>query len=114
MVTIHSLGEDRSFHFIEMEYVDGTSLRGIAEQDPPCTPLSCAQLGAQVASALAAAHAKNMVHGDVKPDNVLISRHSLAKLADFGLYFARRAGAKRLNWWEHLVSWRGTVRGEIQ
>lgn len=85
IVAIHSVGEDRSFPFIEMEYVDGLNLREVAELDPPCPPLKCARLGAQIASALSAAHARNLVHGDVKPDNVLVTHQSLAKLVDFGL-----------------------------
>jgi hypothetical protein len=71
-----------------MEYVPGGSLDGRAGVDPRLA----AHIGAQIADALVALHAKGIVHGDVKPGNVVVTREGTAKLADFGA--AYRVGGK--------------------
>jgi serine/threonine-protein kinase len=74
--------------FIAMRYVDGTDLRAIIQREGPLNVRRAAQIVAQVADALAAAHERQLVHRDVKPANVLIvgsppGEH--AYLTDFGL-----------------------------
>ncbi|MGA4842189.1 serine/threonine-protein kinase [Streptomyces sp. G45] len=66
--------------WLVMEYVSGGSLA----DRPPLTPQRAARAGAQIASALAALHAEGIVHGDVKPGNVVATPDGLVKLADFG------------------------------
>jgi eukaryotic-like serine/threonine-protein kinase len=87
--TIHDIDEDAGRHFIVMELVEGETLK-----DRLVTrPLSLDQmleLGIQIADALDAAHAHGIVHRDIKPGNVLITKRGQAKLMDFGL--AKRAG----------------------
>ncbi len=86
VVTIHNLGSDRGYHFIEMEYVaGGVSLRESIIREGPLEPVRASTLVRQVALALHAAHQSGLVHRDVKPANVLISTEGHAKLADFGL-----------------------------
>jgi serine/threonine-protein kinase len=86
VVTIHNLGSDRGFHFIEMEYIPGgVSLREAVVRGGPLEPVSAATLVRHVALALEAAHASGLVHRDVKPANVLLNAQGQAKLADFGL-----------------------------
>lgn len=90
VVTIHNLGTDGGFHFIEMEYVPGSlSLRDSLVKGGPFEPTRAARLVRQVLKALAAAHAAGLVHRDVKPANVLLTPEGNAKLADFGLAQAR-------------------------
>ncbi len=91
VVTIHNLGSDRGYHFIEMEYVPGgVSLRESVIREGPLDAIQSSTLLRQVSQALDAAHKAGLVHRDVKPANVLINDQGQAKLADFGL--VRRIG----------------------
>ncbi len=86
VVTVHNLGSDRDYHFIEMEYVPGgISLRETLIKEGPLEPVRASKLVRQVVQALGAAHGSGLVHRDVKPANVLLTREGQAKLADFGL-----------------------------
>ncbi len=86
VVTVHNLGSDRNYHFIEMEYVPGgISLRETLIKEGPLEPVRVSKLMRQVVQALGAAHQSGLVHRDVKPANVLLTKEGHAKLADFGL-----------------------------
>ena len=86
VVTIHNLGSDRGYHFIEMEFVPGgISLRESLIRDGAFEPIRASTLVRQVVLALGAAHQAGLVHRDVKPANVLLTSAGDAKLADFGL-----------------------------
>ncbi|WP_435011685.1 serine/threonine protein kinase [Tundrisphaera lichenicola] len=86
VVTVHNLGSDRNYHFIEMEYVPGgISLKETLIKEGPLDPIRATNLVLQVVKALAAAHDSGLVHRDVKPANVLMTPEGNAKLADFGL-----------------------------
>jgi tetratricopeptide (TPR) repeat protein len=85
--TIHEVGEDRDCTFIVMEHVEGSPLSDLMAAGP--TPSAKAlQLALQIASAVAHAHERGVVHGDLKSANVLLTVSSLIKVVDFGL--ARR------------------------
>jgi dienelactone hydrolase/predicted Ser/Thr protein kinase len=88
IVAIHDIdrssAEGAEYDFIVMEYVDGTSLDRVLEQKLLPVP-EALDYAVQIASALAAAHAAGIIHRDVKPANVMLSRSGEAKLVDFGL-----------------------------
>jgi serine/threonine protein kinase len=80
-------------HFIVMELVDGEDLAALATQRGPLPVAEVTAIVAQVCDALAYAHAQGVVHGDVSPGNILISRDDgTVKLTDFGLSRPRATG----------------------
>ncbi|HUP55701.1 MAG TPA: protein kinase, partial [Methylomirabilota bacterium] len=85
VVTVYDYGEDPSGPFIVMEYVDGEDLATILRRNGALPPTQAARIAAAVARALAASHARGIVHRDVKPGNVLIGRDGRVKVVDFGI-----------------------------
>jgi len=71
--------------YIAMEWVDGTSLRDRLAAGGPLPPAEAVDIVRQVAGALNAAHRQGLIHRDVKPANILITRQGRAKLSDFGI-----------------------------
>jgi eukaryotic-like serine/threonine-protein kinase len=71
--------------FIVMEFVDGQSLRAVLHERDRLGPDEVARIGAQIADALAHAHAHGVVHRDVKPSNVLLTPAGDVKVTDFGI-----------------------------
>jgi len=80
-------GRFEAFHtyFIAMEYCDGASLDRIVEEHGPLDVGDVRRILGQLAAALSYAHARRVVHRDVKPSNVMVTRDGVVKLLDFGL-----------------------------
>ncbi|HVS62011.1 MAG TPA: protein kinase [Thermoanaerobaculia bacterium] len=84
VVTVYDIGSDQGAAYIAMELIEGRSLAEHVAEGP--LPLDQAvDLAAQVARGLAAAHARGILHRDLKPGNIMISDDGLAKIVDFGL-----------------------------
>jgi serine/threonine-protein kinase len=90
IVAIYDWGQEDGTYFIVMEYVEGRALRDLIRSEGPLDPNQAAEITAEIASALAFAHRNGVVHRDVKPGNVLLTRSGTVKVTDFGI---ARAGA---------------------
>jgi eukaryotic-like serine/threonine-protein kinase len=84
-VTLYDVVRDRDHTFIVMELVDAPTLADVVEDEGPLAPRRVAEIGAQLAGALEAAHRAGIVHRDVKPGNVMVPEDGGVKLADFGI-----------------------------
>jgi serine/threonine protein kinase len=95
VVPIFRAGEEDGRLFLAMRFVSGDDLRTLVERDGPLAPDRAGAVIGQVAAALAAAHARGLVHRDVKPANVLVTGDDHCYLTDFGLVkdLAATAGA---------------------
>jgi len=85
IVPVFDWGEDGGTYFIVMELVEGTSLAEMLRGSTTISPARSAQIVAQVAAALGYAHRSGVVHRDVKPGNILITREGQVKVTDFGI-----------------------------
>lgn len=95
IVTVHDIGQDDSAgtSFIAMEYVEGYNLKEVLAQGRALSFDQIADLVAQVADALDFAHAKGIVHRDVKPANIILIEGNRAKITDFGIAKIASGGA---------------------
>ena len=85
IVQVYDVGEDERGPFIVMEYVDGETLAEELMRRGKLPPAEAVAIGVQLCSALEAAHAAQLVHRDIKPQNILRTRDGKVKLADFGI-----------------------------
>jgi serine/threonine-protein kinase len=85
IVTVIDRGSSDGNQFIVFEYVDGENLKQLLERTGPLSIDRVIELGIEIADALAFAHAHDLVHRDVKPQNVLIDTAGSAKVTDFGI-----------------------------
>lgn len=88
VVALFDVGEQDGVRYVVTELVEGETLRRRLA-DGPLPPAEAAEIGAQIAQGLAAAHEKGLVHRDLKPENVILTAAGTVKILDFGL--ARRA-----------------------
>jgi len=104
---LHDIGEEGGVGFLVMEYLDGESLAARLERGP--LPVADAlRYAIEIAGALDAAHRRGVVHRDLKPGNIVLTKTG-AKLLDFGLAKVKAAAAAA----EHTVTMAMTTEGSI-
>jgi len=90
IVSIYDVGEEGGVHFIVMEYVHGMTLKKLIQKDAPLSTEKVVHIGMQIAKAMEFAHEHEIIHRDIKPQNVIITDNGEIKVTDFGI---ARAGA---------------------
>ncbi|WP_330229976.1 protein kinase [Nocardia sp. NBC_00508] len=84
-ITVFDVAEEDGQPWLVMEYLDAPSLAAKLSGNRTLDPLEVAKIGAQAASALAAAHDAGITHRDVKPANLLVADDGTVKITDFGI-----------------------------
>jgi len=87
IVSIYDIGKEDEKQFFVLEFVDGMSLRDLMRTYPEdkCDIQTVLRVGIDVCNGLQYAHSQDILHRDMKPENILITREGIAKLMDFGL-----------------------------
>ena len=84
ILTVYEIGQAAAVHFIATEFVEGKTLRQHLSKGPMSLS-EILDICVQVTRALSAAHEANIIHRDVKPENIMIRRDGIVKVLDFGL-----------------------------
>ena len=85
IVSLYDYGSDGDAYFIVMEFIDGTSLADIFHWEAPLLPERAAEIALDVTRALDRAHTAGIVHRDIKPGNIPITKDGNTKVTDFGI-----------------------------
>jgi serine/threonine-protein kinase len=94
-VNIYDVGSEEGLYYIVMEYVEGITLKTYIEKKNQLTFKEAISIAIQVARGIEAAHNKNIIHRDIKPQNIIISTEGKVKVTDFGI--ARAASANTIS-----------------
>ena len=85
IVNIYDVGSENGLYYIVMEYVEGITLKTYIEKKGQLSFKESASIAIQVARGIEAAHNKNIIHRDIKPQNIIISTEGKVKVTDFGI-----------------------------
>ena len=85
IVNIYDVGSEDGLYYIVMEYVEGITLKTYVEKKGQLSFKESASIAIQVARGIEAAHNKNIIHRDIKPQNIIISTEGKVKVTDFGI-----------------------------
>ena len=85
IVNIYDVGSENGLYYIVMEYVEGITLKTYIEKKGQLSFKESASIAIQVARGIESAHNKNIIHRDIKPQNIIISTEGKVKVTDFGI-----------------------------
>lgn len=95
IVNIYDVGSEDGMHYIVMEYIEGITLKTYIEKKGQLSFKEAISIAIQVGRGIEAAHNKNIVHRDIKPQNIMISTEGKVKVTDFGI--ARAASVNTIH-----------------
>ena len=85
IVNVYDVGEDNGLYYIVMELVEGITLKRFIERKGHLEIKEAVGISIQIAQGMEAAHANHIIHRDIKPQNIIISREGKVKVTDFGI-----------------------------
>ncbi|MCB2289656.1 Stk1 family PASTA domain-containing Ser/Thr kinase [Clostridium sp. CS001] len=85
IVNVHDVGIENNINFMVMEYIKGKTLKQVIKEDIRLSADRTLEITLQIAKALECAHKNNIIHRDIKPDNILITEDNVVKVMDFGI-----------------------------
>lgn len=85
IVNVYDVGDDDGLHYIVMELVEGITLKSFIERKGKLELKEVLGISIQIAQGMEAAHANHIIHRDIKPQNIIISREGKVKVTDFGI-----------------------------
>ena len=85
IVNVYDVGDDSGLHYIVMELVEGITLKRFIERKGKLEVKEAVGIGIQIAQGMEAAHDNHIIHRDIKPQNIIISRDGKVKVTDFGI-----------------------------
>ncbi|NLK00583.1 MAG: Stk1 family PASTA domain-containing Ser/Thr kinase [Clostridia bacterium] len=85
IIAIHDVGQEDEIHYLVMEYVEGEDLKTLIRREGALSQDKAVETAVQILAALEHAHGNNIVHRDVKSQNIMITKNGQAKLMDFGI-----------------------------
>ena len=91
IVNIYDWGYDCNSYFIVMEYIPGSDLKNAINERGAINPRKVAEIASQVCSALSTAHRQDIIHRDIKPQNIIIQPDGNVKVMDFGIAHAKNS-----------------------
>ncbi len=101
IVNVFDVGEDNGAKFIVMEYIEGINLKEYIQEKGPLPPDEAVRICLMICDALTRAHEKGLIHRDIKPHNILLTRDGTAKVTDFGI--ARAANSVTITYSGDMV-----------
>lgn len=91
IVSIHDVGIHEGLHYIVMEYIEGETLKDLITKSGKLPWRKALKFASQICSALSQAHAKKVIHRDIKPHNIMVTEDGTLKVMDFGIARATSA-----------------------
>lgn len=91
IVNVYDWGQDEGTYYIVMEYVRGSDLKTAIQQRGAINQRKVAEIGAQVCKALTVAHNQDIIHRDIKPQNIMVQPDGNVKVMDFGIARAKNS-----------------------
>ncbi|MCM1262766.1 MAG: Stk1 family PASTA domain-containing Ser/Thr kinase [Butyrivibrio sp.] len=85
IVNVYDVGEEGGIHYIVMELVEGITLKKYIEKKARLSVKEAISIAIQVSMGIAAAHSNHIIHRDIKPQNIIISKEGKVKVTDFGI-----------------------------